>query len=441
VQNSGNTLAGVNPVFGKYDAQGDPAIAPYRGGIFYFSFIDFDRDPEHDGQNRLAVAKSMDGGVTWSQLGVIIDHEGSGSHDFEDKEYIAVDNTGGPFDGNVYMSWSRFPTGLNSARIMLSRSTDAGNSFSTPKQISDNNMGYQGSVPAVGPDGEVYVVWWRLRRTQTAKSTIEIDKSTDGGITWGQDILVANIDDLADPFHGNYELPDARFKVTSWPTIAVDRTSGPFSGNVYVAWADEIGIGMGPDILFSRSIDGGQTWSQPIRVSDDTNKEYQWFPWMSVDPQGNIDVVFSDRRDAPASTQYHTYHARSTDGGLSFGPNFRVTDVISDSEDSGFMIPFIGDYNGITSTANTVHPFWTDTREGNAEGYTAAITIDLVLTNQTINTTEVFEAINSITAGPNFTIVSPGDVTFRAGKVIRLVPGFTAAKGSQIRASIDQTSK
>ena len=353
-----DTLNGVNPALGKYDAQGDPAIAAYGDGIFYFAFIDFNRE---DNQNRLAVAKSMDGGITWPQLGVIIDHLGPGSHDFEDKEYIAVDNTGGPFDGNVYISWTRFPV-ASSSRIMFSCSTDGGQTFSTPIQISDTTGSQQGSVPVIGPNGEVYVVWQKL-------SSIVIDKSTDGGVTWGNDIEVAKISPIPSP------LPGAQFRVNSFPTIAIDRTDGSYNGNIYVAWADRTGVGRGPDILFTRSTNGGLKWKRPIRISRDRNSAYQWFPWMSVGTEGNIDVVFYDRRETPNSPFFHTYYAQSKNGGRFFGRNIQVTDQVSDSRNDGFSGEFIGDYNGICSTTDNAHPFWTDIRNANqnAEGYTAAI--------------------------------------------------------------------
>jgi hypothetical protein len=340
-----STLDGIDSSFGKYTTQGDPALAAY---------IDFNRD---DDQNRLAVATSWDGGVTWPQLGVIVDHTGGGSHDFEDKEYIAVDNTGGRFDGNIYVSWSRFFASGDS-RIFFSRSIDGGATFSTPMPISDGT-GVQGSVPAVGPSGHVYVVWMQ-------ENSLRLDKSTDGGVTWGSDVFVSSIDHLPSP------LPGADFRVNSFPTIAVDRPFGSLQDLVYVAWADESVGGQGPDVLFRRSVDGGRTWSPSIRVSDDTNESFQWFPWMSVDPDGSIDVVFSDRRENPNSPRYHTYLARSTDYGVSFGANTRLSDTVSDATYDGFGGLFIGDYNGLVSTSLGARPFWTDTRpsNGDAEGYT-----------------------------------------------------------------------
>jgi hypothetical protein len=354
-----DTLAGVNPALGKYDAQGDPAVAAYRSGIFYYAFIDFNRN---DDQNRLAVAKSFNGGQAWSQLGVIADHQGPGSHDFEDKEYIAVDNTRGPFDGNVYVTWTRFPVGA-STRIMVSRSTDGGMTFSAPLQISDSTNGYQGSLPVVGPDGEIYVSWLH-------NNGIELDRSTDGGLTWGTDILASTLDALPSP------LPGALFRNPTWPFLAVDRSGGPFHGNLYIVWADETRSGVGPDLMFIRSTDRGVTWSSPRRISDDTNGEYQWFPWISVDPHGAIHVVFFDRRDAPGSQLYHTYYTRSRDGGATFSPNVRLSEMISDASLDGFGGGFIGDYNGLASSTTAAHPYWTDVRvaNANAEGYTVAAT-------------------------------------------------------------------
>ncbi|MFQ5737527.1 MAG: sialidase family protein [Acidobacteriota bacterium] len=354
-----DTLAAINPAFGKYDAQGDPAVAAYRGGVFYYAYIDFSRSSD---RNRLVLAKTLDGGVTWPQLTVLIDHPSGGTQDFEDKEYIAVDNSGGIHDGNVYFTWTRFPA-FSSTRIMFSRSTDGGLSFSNAIQISDGTSGYQGSVPAVGPEGEIYVVWLR-------NSSVQFDRSLDGGLTWGPDTLVANISVIPSP------LPGAVFRTNSFPTIAVDRSGGENRGTIYVAWADRFGVGNGPDILLSRSTNGGATWSGPVRVTDDTNGSYQWFPWLSVAPDGGVNAVFFDRRDAPSTTLYHTYHARSTTGGLSFGPNLRVSDEISESLNDGFGGGFIGDYNGITSSQEATSPFWTDTRPANptADGFVAGLT-------------------------------------------------------------------
>ncbi len=349
------TLDALDTTLGKYDAQGDPAVAALRGGVFYYAFIDFNRG---DDQNRLAVARSNDGGLTWPQLGVILDHSGPGPHDFEDKELIAVDDTGGAFDGNVYVAWTRYPT-ADLERVMISRSTNGGAAFSAPAQISDSTGGYQGTAPAVDRNGKLYVAWYH-------SSTVEIDASTNGGLAFGIDRTVAPIADISNP------IPGAFFRVFSFPAIAVDRSGGPFDGNVYVVWADEVGTGAGPDVLLSRSTDGGLSWSLPIRVSDDVNGSYQFFPAIAVTPDGTILVSFFDQRLTPGTTRYDVFFARSTNGGLSFDRNRRVSDVTSDSLLDGFGGGFIGDYAGIAAAKAFGFPYWTDTRpsNANAEGYT-----------------------------------------------------------------------
>lgn len=345
-----STLANLDPLSAKYDAQGDPAIAAYPGGVFYYAYIDFSRS---DDQNRLCVARSVDGGLTWPQVGVVMDHPGPGAaHDFEDKELLAVDATGGAHDGNVYIAWTRFPT-MGGNGIHVSRSIDGGATFSAPLQISDSNGGYQGTAPGVGPSGELYVVWYRGIEHQ-------IDVSTDGGLTWGTDRLVAPVNSISSP------LPGASFRLNSFPALAVDRGAGPNAGNLYVVWADESGPTGDPDVLLTRSIDGGVTWSTPIRVSDDANGEYQWYPAVAVAPDGVVTVSFFDRRDNPGTELYDVYVTQSLDGGLTFSRNVRVSTRTSDAALDGFGGAFLGDYSGLAAVRGRVTPCWTDTRPASA---------------------------------------------------------------------------
>jgi hypothetical protein len=192
------------------------------------------------------------------------------------------------------------------------------------------------------------------------------------------DVLVAHIDPLprdGDGVPPNY-IPGTQFRLHSFPTLAVDRSNRVTRGNVYVAWADESGgENATPDILFARSTDGGAFWCDPVRVSDDTNGEYQWFPWMTVDSDGNIDIVFYDRRLTPGTAKFDLYRARSTDGGLTFSPNVRVSAATSDIVNDGFTgSDFIGDYNGMTVAGGAVRPVWTDLSGPNAEGFIESIT-------------------------------------------------------------------
>ena len=143
---------------------------------------------------------------------------------------------------------------------------------------------FKGSIPVVGPDGTVYVAWYNFNQ-----DSIRLNKSTNGGSSFGTPRLVANISSIPSP------LPGGEFRTYSFPTMAVDQNTG----YVYVAWSDF--QNNDADIYFTRSIDGGATWSTPVRVNDDTkyNDAHQFFPWMDVSPNGSLFIGWFDSRLDP----------------------------------------------------------------------------------------------------------------------------------------------
>ena len=263
---------------------------------------------------------------------------------------MTVDDSGGPFDGSVYVTWVRFSS-TGRQRILCARSTGRGLDFEPPVFLTPSGLvEVTGPVPVVGPGGELYVAW-------KGGNAIQFSRSLDGGVTFSSPSTVASSSPLPSP------LPGARFRVSPFPTLAVDRSGGPDHGTLFVAWADRQGVGLGPDVVLARSEDGGETWSQTVRVSDDTNSSYQFFPWMCVGSDGVVSIAFHDQRDVPSSPRYHTYLARSLDGGRSFAANLRLSDELTDTSlDRSFLGTFIGDYLGIAASRLGVYPVWTDLR-------------------------------------------------------------------------------
>jgi hypothetical protein len=156
------------------------------------------------------------------------------------------------------------------------------------------------------------------------------------------------------------------FRIVNLPSADAD----PLTGELLVVWNDQrFGD---PDILAIRSTDFGETWSSPVRVNDDAGTEPQFFPWVSFDGNGVAHVVWYDRRENGEGID--VYYARSLDGGASFEENIRVTAVPFTPLlpwDTG--IDFIGDYNGIAATGTLVYPFYQDSREGNQDVYVALL--------------------------------------------------------------------
>jgi Secretion system C-terminal sorting domain len=323
----------------------DPAVATDSAGNFYIVTISLN---DNTSNGEVWLFKSIDGGVNFDSAYHIASSPGT----FEDKEYVTTDfSTASPYYNNMYVSWTRFGTGSN---IMLVRSTDQGVTWSNPVNVSNPDLNVQGSVPAVGPNGEVYVAWYGY---DFSTENIYFDKSTDGGLTFGTNMVVS-------------PCPNAWF-----PSMAVDLSGGQYNGNIYVTWNDERN-GDG-DIFLSKSTDGGNSWSAAKRINDDPigNLREQYWPWVSVSESGEINLIFYDTRNTPNDNIIEAYLARSTDGGETF------TNELLSTEQSPTSIPNsdvrFGDYIGIDSYGgNIVVPVWTDERAGgvNMEIYSADIT-------------------------------------------------------------------
>jgi len=352
----GDGIIDISPIPNTF-AAGDPAIAIHDMHNVYYSYIAFNRNVNDAGG--VAVSKSTDGGITWLPPVVVAWNTLS---IFHDKEYIAVDATGSAYDGNVYVSWTRFQ---NDSPIYFSRSSDGGASFTPPFAISDSSLSSnQGSIPVVGPDGVVYVAWYNYNQ-----DSIRLNKSTNGGESFGTPSLVASIESIPSP------LPGGGFRDNSFPTIAVDQNNG----YIYIAWADF--RNGDADIYFARSTDGGVTWSTPLRVNDDAlfNHAHQFFPWMDVAPNGNLYIGWFDSRLDPSPLieplLYDEYVAVSIDNGLTFSTNQRMSEVTSDSSIGGFSTPFIGDYSGLAATNDFVFPAWVDMRREQEDIYTQQLNV------------------------------------------------------------------
>lgn len=351
----GQTWKTVAPQDPQNLVQGDDALAFSSDGVAYHARLSFDgirvQRPRR-AESGIIVSASRDGGLMWNDPVPTINHINSVTP-FEDKPGIVTDNAeGSPYKGNVYLAWTRFDVyGSHDpechTQIYFSRSTDGGKTFSMPFRISDtggdcidSDNTVEGAVPAVGPKGEVYVVW-------SGPLGLVLDKSTDGGLTFGKDKVIGSM-----PGGWDFPMPGLD-RANGMPVTGVDLSNGPHKGTLYVNWIDE--RNGDPDVFVVSSRDGGETWSAPVRVNDDTvkNGKAQFFTWMAVDPvDGSVNTVFYDRRDTTGTLTRLTM-ARSTDGGRTFVNHKINLEPFSCNENV-----FFGDYTSISAYGGRVVPMF-----------------------------------------------------------------------------------
>lgn len=326
---------------------GDPCVTFDADGNLFFGHLSNPPDPGY-WIDRIVVQKSTDGGQTWNN--------GSGiwfsPPKNQDKEWLIADMTQSPYRNRLYAAWTEFDQyGSNlitdSTRILFSLSTDAGDTWYPAIRISDDggncvdgDTTVEGAVPAVGVNGEVYLSW-------SGPKGIMFDKSSDGGVTWGNDIFVTT-----QPGGWDFNV-DGIYRCNGMPVTACDISNSPHRGNIYIQWSDQRnGIG-NTDIFIIKSTDGGASWGTVKRVNDDLTNREQFFSWMNIDQSnGNLYVVFYDRR-ARTGNYTDVYVAKSTDGGETF-TNFKVSETSFNPTSNIFF----GDYINISAFNGKIYPIW-----------------------------------------------------------------------------------
>lgn len=337
---------------------GDPVLICDTAEAFYFFHLS--NPPVGNWIDRIVCQKTETPGGEWND-GTYMGLNGTKA---QDKHWAVVDRT----NNNIYVTWTQFDQyGTDDpamkSNIMFSRSFDAGMSWSQAKQINevsgdcvDDDNTTEGAVPCVGPNGEIYVSW-------AGPAGLVFDRSTDQGDTWlDQDIFVSDIGG-----GWAYDIPGI-YRANGMPITLCDLSGGPNHGTIYINWSDQRNGPGDTDVWLVKSTDGGNTWTQPVRVNDDPPGKQQFFTWMAIDQtNGHLWFVFYDRRNYE-NNNTDVYMALSTDGGESF-INFPVSETP--------FIPssniFFGDYTNITAHNNVVRPIWARCHNNQMSVWTAIV--------------------------------------------------------------------
>jgi|FLOH01.1.fsa_nt_gi hypothetical protein len=342
----------------QYGVWGDPCIIVDTAGDFYFLHL---ANPSVGSWIDRIVSQKYDfDATTWTDGSYM----GLNGTKAQDKEWAVVDSV----TNTIHVTWTQFdeygtasPTKFSN--ILYSKSTDAGETWSEAIQINeisgncvDSDETTEGAVPTMGPNGEIYVAW-------AGPAGIVFDRSLDGGTTWLDEDIFVN----SQPTGWDYNIPGI-YRANGLPITCCDISGSDYNGTIYVNWSDQRNGEDDTDIWLAKSTDGGNTWSDAIRVNDDEPGKQQFFTWMTIDQTtGELIFVFYDRRNYD-NTYTDVYIARSMDGGETF-ENIKISE-------SPFMPSssvFFGDYTNITAHDGSIRPIW-----ARADGTSMSIWIAII---------------------------------------------------------------
>ena len=208
------------------------------------------------GGRRVMFARSTDQGETFAEPVNISRSPGDA---FEPE--IAVDQ-----NGAINIAWEDTAPGANS--IMFSRSTDEGKTFSTPLQVSKGTAVASEAHIASDSAGRLSVVW--VQGNEDEKQAYYA-RSTDGGQTFSDPITLSNTEGAS----------------ISKPVVTT------FQNTVYVAYQNEVRRDM--QVYLVKSEDAGASFSNPVQVSNaDNNKGRAHSAAMVVDSKGVLHIVWID---------------------------------------------------------------------------------------------------------------------------------------------------
>jgi hypothetical protein len=370
---------------GDYQRATDPWVTFGPTGIAYQLSLSFnDVAPPlttFDFDHALLASRSVDGGVTWSDPVVVI--RDTAPTVFNDKQTITADPTNSNF---VYAAWDRlvfpaserasvvasFRTSSFSGPFWFARSTDGGVTWEPARQIYDPGQIDQtiGNQIVVQPSGALVNVFAEFNNENAKKNRgwfVRVLRSTDRGTTWSGPYTVGRLGTIfvTDPETGD----DVRTGDII-PDIAVD----PTSGRLYAVWQDASFNGGNADaIALSQSLDGGVTWSTPIKVNKTpTNipigNQQAFTGSVDVSADGTVSVTYYDfRSNTGASsllTEYFIVHCHPTSPTTCTNPaswtderalTTAPFDMRNAPNAGGF---FTGDYEGLANAGTDFAPFF-----------------------------------------------------------------------------------
>jgi hypothetical protein len=321
----------------------DPVLnSDTTGRFFYLSLLESFFDD---------LWRSITGGQSWTSVGPA---------DGGDKEWFTIDNTDSSGHGFQYQSWSTDGNNYNGRQF--TRSINGGVSWMNPIDIPNSpawgtlNVDSDGNLFIGGVNLDTGRIWCvRSRNAKNSAVVPTFDQSTS--VNLGGDIV------FSEPIN-----PEG---LVGQVFLAVDRSDTSTNNNVYMlASVQPSGFTNGSDVMFVRSTNGGSTFGAPRRINDDpvNHSKWHWFGTLSVAPNGRIDSVWLDTRNAANNKDSQLFYSYSIDGGNSWSRNVAVSNSFNPSVGYPNQDK-IGDYITVVSDEASANVAYAATFNGEEDIY------------------------------------------------------------------------
>jgi len=340
---------------GDYSRASDPWVTFAPDGTVYQSSLSFNGEVLATGSSSaILVSRSTDGGATWSNPITLIS---DGAIFFNDKESITADSTDARL---VYALWDRLVSG--GGPTYFSRTTDGGITWEVAHSIYDPGANSQtiNNQVVVLSDGTLIDFFTRLDTPANAPATatLAIIRSPDKGVSWSAPIVISPVQAV-----GTFD-PETHAQIRDGAILG-SIAAGPH-GELAAVWQDSrFSGGMRDGVAFSRSLDGGLTWTTAVRVNAIAGVP-AFVPAVTIRADGTYGVSYYDFRSntADPSTLLTDYWlARSTDGITWLESHITGPFDLAIAPSAGGL--FLGDYQALTSIGTVFLPFYVQTNTGN----------------------------------------------------------------------------
>jgi len=190
----------------------------------------------------------------------------------------------------LHVVWA--DSGIDSGAIFYKQSLDGGVTWGPDTKISGAS-GHD-SFPLLAVSGNyVHVVF--LENSDTPQAASYYKRSTDGGKTWGPGVFLAT--------------------TKWWPSVAA-------AGNMVYVALETLVTPTNSEVFFMRSTDNGNTWGAKQQISNADGRSED----PAIAAQGNyVDLVWNDNRDTFPGRGMAVYFRRSSDMGVTWGPETALT--------------------------------------------------------------------------------------------------------------------